>query len=143
MRTEEIGLAETPSRLAPAAPGPLRDFVLYSVIGATGVLVDLAAFWLLYEVFGLPAQCANALSTTFGITNNFTWNALFTFRRRDRLLRRFCRFYLVGLAGMAVTSILLFLFSGVLHVDPNLVKAASLPAVLIVQYVLNRTWSFS
>jgi dolichol-phosphate mannosyltransferase len=143
MRTEEIRLTARPSRLAPAVPGPLRDFVLYAVIGATGVLLDLAAFWVLYEVFGLPAQCANALSTTFGITNNFTWNTLFTFRRRDRLLRRFCRFYLVGLAGMAVTSVLLFLLSGLRHIDPNLVKAASLPAVLTVQYVLNRKWSFS
>ncbi|WP_312870094.1 GtrA family protein [Streptomyces himalayensis] len=113
------------------------------MIGASGALLDLVAFWLLHEGCGVPPQGANALGTTLGIANNFAWNTTLTFRQRDHLLRRFCRFYLVGLSGIALTCALLAVFSGLLSMNPTFVKASSLPIVLVLQFILNRKWSFS
>jgi putative flippase GtrA len=119
-----------------------RSFVLYAAIGASGVTLDYGLFLLLFNVVGLHEQIANAISTTAGITNNFALNALLNFRKHDRLLTRFTRFYLVGLAGIALTFVLLQVFSGFLGIDPNIVKAGSLPIVLIFQYTINKKWSF-
>ncbi|MGP4018482.1 GtrA family protein [Saccharopolyspora sp. 5N708] len=119
-----------------------RSLLRYAVIGASGVLLDYLLFLLLFNVIGLHPQLANAISTTAGITNNFVLNALFNFRKRDRILVRFLRFYAVGLAGIALTFLLLQVFSGWLGIDPNLVKAGSLPVVLIFQYAINKKWSF-
>ncbi|MCI2418677.1 GtrA family protein [Saccharopolyspora sp. K220] len=119
-----------------------RSLLRYAVIGASGVLLDYLLFLLLFNVFGLHPQLANAISTTAGITNNFVLNALFNFRKRDRVVVRFLRFYAVGLAGIALTFLLLQVFSGWLGMDPNLVKAGSLPVVLIFQYTINKKWSF-
>jgi dolichol-phosphate mannosyltransferase len=141
MRTEEIRTVAASQ--GPIATRPRRTFILYCVIGASGALLDLAAFWLLHEGCGVPPQGANALSTTLGIANNFAWNTALTFRQRDRLLRRFCRFYLVGLFGIALTCALLAVFSGLLSMNPSFVKASSLPIVLVLQFTLNRKWSFS
>ncbi|MGW1538918.1 GtrA family protein [Streptomyces sp. NPDC002309] len=121
----------------------LRQLVTYTLVGGSGVLLDLAVFAVLYNVLGWHEQFANGLSTTLAITNNFVLNAVFTFGKRDRLLLRFVRFYAVGLVGIALTMGLLWLFAGRLGADPNLVKAASLPLVLAVQFVLNRKWSFA
>ncbi|WP_328480085.1 GtrA family protein [Streptomyces sp. NBC_00377] len=121
----------------------LRQLVTYALVGGSGVLLDLGAFLLLYNVAGLHEQLANVLSTSLGITNNFVLNALFTFGRRDRLLLRYLRFYCVGLTGIALTFVLLAVFSRGLGIDPNLVKAGSLPLVLVVQFALNRKWSFA
>jgi len=88
-------------------------------------------------------QLANALSTTAGITNNFVLNSLFNFRKTDRIAVRFLRFYAVGLAGIGLTFLLLHVFSGWLGVNPNLVKLASLPLVLMFQYTINKKWSFA
>ncbi|QUG99551.1 GtrA family protein [Saccharopolyspora erythraea] len=119
-----------------------RSLVLYALIGCSGVLLDYGLFLLLFNLAGLHEQLANAISTTAGITNNFVLNALLNFRKRDRILVRFLRFYAVGVAGIGLTFVLLQVFSGHLGVDPNLVKAGSLPVVLVFQYTINRKWSF-
>ncbi|MFF3845072.1 GtrA family protein [Streptomyces sp. NPDC002328] len=136
------GSSSTPGPTRPRARD-LRQLITYALVGGSGVLLDLGAFLLLYNVAGLHEQLANVLSTSLGITNNFVLNALFTFGKRDRLLLRYLRFYAVGLTGIALTFVLLAVFSRGLGVDPNLVKAASLPLVLGLQFVLNRKWSFA
>ncbi|WP_245727184.1 GtrA family protein [Streptomyces longwoodensis] len=136
---------DTPAPARPEAHGRARDvrqLITYALVGGSGVLLDLGAFLLLYDVAGWHEQLANVLSTSIGITNNFVLNALFTFRRRDRLLVRYLRFYAVGLTGIALTFVLLAVFSRGLGIDPNLVKAGSLPVVLLFQFALNRKWSF-
>lgn len=119
-----------------------RTFLLYAVIGCSGVTLDLVLFLLLYNGIGLHEQVATAISTTAGITNNFLLNALLNFHKRDDLLTRFVRFYTVGLLGIGLVAGLLFVFSTLLAVDPNLVKVASLPVVVAFQYALNKKWSF-
>lgn len=121
----------------------LRQLIAYALVGGSGVLLDMGAFLLLYNVAGMNEQVANVLSTSLGITNNFVLNALFTFDKRDRLPMRYLRFYAVGLTGIALTFVLLAGFSRGLGIDPNLVKAGSLPLVLALQFALNRKWSFA
>lgn len=120
-----------------------RSLIIYTLIGASGVALDFCVFLLLFNVFGIHPQISNAISITAGIVNNFTLNALFNFRKRDRILTRFVRFYAVGLAGIALTFLLLQVFSGFLGISPNIVKACSLPLVLIFQYTINKKWSFA
>jgi putative flippase GtrA len=119
-----------------------RSLLLYTLIGISGVVLDYLLFLVLFNAVGLHEQVANAISTTAGITNNFVLNARFNFRRSDRIVMRFLRFYAVGIAGIGLTFVLLHVFSGWLGINPNLVKAASLPIVLLFQYTLNKKWSF-
>jgi putative flippase GtrA len=136
--------AETTTAAPGAAPSrTLRQLVRYTLIGGTGVALDLVAFLVLHNLAGMDEQVANVLSTTLGITNNFVLNALFTFERRDRLVVRFLRFYAVGLTGIALTYLLFLVFTDGLGIDADLVKAGSLPLVLALQFVLNRKWSFA
>ncbi|MEU1593729.1 GtrA family protein [Streptomyces sp. NPDC005708] len=121
----------------------LRQLVRYTVIGGSGVALDMVVFLLLHNWAGMNEQIANVLSTTLAITNNFILNALFTFERRDRLVMRFLRFYAVGLTGIVFTDLLFLVFTDALGIDANLVKAGSLPLVLALQFVLNRKWSFA
>ncbi|MEU6653067.1 GtrA family protein [Streptomyces sp. NPDC046900] len=121
----------------------LRQLVRYTVIGGSGVALDMVVFLLLHNWAGMNEQTANVLSTTLAITNNFILNALFTFERRDRLVMRFLRFYAVGLTGIVFTDLLFLVFTDALGIDANLVKAGSLPLVLALQFVLNRKWSFA
>jgi dolichol-phosphate mannosyltransferase len=127
----------------PTRTRDLRQLITYALVGGSGVLLDMGAFLLLYNVAGMHEQVANVLSTSLGITNNFVLNALFTFSKRDRLLMRYLRFYAVGLTGITLTFVLLAVFSRGLGIDPNLVKAGSLPVVLVFQFLLNRKWSFA
>ena len=139
----------TETTAAPVAAAPagrartVRQLVRYTLIGGSGVALDLVVFLLLHNTAGLDEQVSNAISTTLGITNNFVLNARFTFDRRDRIVLRFLRFYAVGLTGTALTNLLFLAFTDGLGVDADVVKAASLPLVLALQFVLNRKWSFA
>lgn len=128
---------------APARRRLSRQLLSYTLIGGSGVALDLVVFLLLHNAAGMDEQVANAISTTLGIANNFVLNARFTFERRDRLVVRFLRFYAVGLTGIALTNLLFLAFTDGLGIDANLIKAASLPLVLALQFVLNRKWSFA
>ncbi|MBA2948973.1 GtrA family protein [Streptomyces sp. PSKA28] len=121
----------------------LGQLIRYTLIGGSGVTLDLVAFLLLHNWAGMHEQVANAISTTLGITNNFILNALFTFERRDRIVVRFLRFYAVGLTGIVLTYLLFLVFTDALGIDANIVKVGSLPLVLALQFVLNRKWSFA
>jgi len=134
---------EAGTTTAPARRRLSRQLLSYTLIGGSGVALDLVVFLLLHNVAGMDEQFANAISTTLGIANNFVLNARFTFERRDRLLVRFLRFYAVGLTGIALTNLLFLAFTDGLGIDANLIKAASLPLVLALQFVLNRKWSFA
>lgn len=119
-----------------------RELLLYTVIGGSGVLLDYLLFLVLFNYFGMHHQLANVLSTTAGITNNFVLNSLFNFRKTDRILVRFLRFYAVGIAGIVLTFLLLAVLSTWIGIDANLIKLASLPVVLLFQYTINKRWSF-
>ena len=120
-----------------------RGLLLYTVIGASGVALDFVLFVVLHNAADMHEVLATVISTTAGITNNFLLNAFLNFRRKDALLRRFVRFYAVGALGLAMVAALLFVFSTLLGADANIVKALSLPLVLLLQYTLNARWSFA
>ncbi|WP_432031837.1 GtrA family protein [Streptomyces antibioticus] len=135
--------ADTTAPTPTTTEATARRLVRYTLVGGSGVLLDLLAFALLHRGAGLDEQLANAVSTTLGITSNFALNARFTFARRDRLAVRFLRFYAVGLTGIALTNLLFLLFTDALGIDATTVKAGSLPLVLALQFALNKRWSFA
>lgn len=119
-----------------------RQLSRYSLIGVTGVAIDICLFLLLHYTLGVDKQVANVVSITVAIINNFWWNALFTFDVRDRLLVRFLLFYSVGALGIALTAVILWVLVDQAGWNAAAAKAASLPAVLVVQFALNRSISF-
>ncbi len=119
-----------------------RSFVLYQLIGASGALLDLLLFLALYNAVGMHEQIATAISTSVGIANNFLLNSYLNFRKRDGMLRRFVRFYTVGLLGLALVAVLLVVFHSWLGADANVVKVVSMPIVAVLQFLVNKRWSF-
>jgi putative flippase GtrA len=123
--------------------GQHRLFLLYALIGGSGVLLDLLAFLVLFNTLHLDENIATILSTSLGITNNFLWNAFFNFKTADKIMQRFAKFYGVGVSGIILTILLFAIFVDLFKVDANIVKVGSLFPVLLMQYWLNKKWTFS
>jgi putative flippase GtrA len=119
-----------------------KQFIVYSLIGFSGVLIDLTLFYLLFSIFQIEKNTANILSTTTGITNNFLWNAFSNFKVTDKLAKRFLSFYTVGIIGILITMLIFYMFVDIFKFDTFLVKTASIFIVVFVQYNLNKTISF-
>lgn len=119
-----------------------RHFILYAIIGVSGVTLDFVIFAFLTKIMGLDPLIANVISTTFGITNNFILNAFYNFKKSDALLYRFVSFYAVGLVGILLSTLILRALHDGLGLDPLIAKFISLIFVLITQYSLNKAISF-
>lgn len=122
---------------------PSRNFIFYAVIGMSGVALDYLLYAILYQWFGWNYLIASVVSTSAGITNNFIWNCLLNFRTKDRILRRFATFYGVGLLGLAVASALLYIQVEWFGVPPLIAKLSTIIVVLLLQYNLNKRYSFA
>ncbi len=119
-----------------------HQLLLYSLIGCSGVMLDLLLFALLFNMFGVDKNLATLMSTLTGMTNNFLLNAYFNFKVHSNLLRRLLEFYCVGLVGIVITVLLFKLFADSMGMNANVVKVGSLPLILIVQFLLNKHWTF-
>jgi len=119
-----------------------QNFIIYGVIGVTGVGIDFITFNLMVYSLGFQILIANIISVSFGITNNFLLNTFFNFKKTDLLLKRFFSFYSIGILGLIISSIILFSFSTVLGFNVVLVKLFSIIFVVVVQYNLNKKITF-
>lgn len=119
-----------------------RHFFVYCLIGVTGATLDFLCYYALVNGMSVPYLLANVISTTVGITNNFCLNALLNFKVRDRLWLRFVSFFGVGLLGLALSALLLYLLVARLGFNVNYSKLATIFVAVAVQYHLNRVVAF-
>jgi putative flippase GtrA len=117
-----------------------REIVLYGLIGGLSAGVDTLLFWLLSK--DISPFFANCISVTMGITISFLLNTFVNFKVRDRLFIRALSFYLIGFAGLALSSLLLYLGIEVLQMGNLLVKIISVFIVAAVQFTLNKLLTF-
>lgn len=117
-------------------------FIKYCIIGATGVLIDVSIFYILNKIIGVFYQYANIISVSCGITNNFFLNAYFNFKITDKLLIRFIKFYSIGIFGLLLSALLLFIFIEKLNFEVLQTKVIVVFIVAIIQFLLNKNISF-
>jgi len=122
--------------------GDHSQLVKYAIIGSTGVAWDFICFTVLMHVLSWPYLLANAISVSLGITNNFFLNALYNFRTRDRLLWRFVRFYGIGLVGLMISSLTMFILVNLINLNALWAKLVTLFMVAVLQFYLNKTITF-
>ena len=114
----------------------------FCVVGATGYLVNLAVYAVLLDVVGLHYISAAVGSFLVAVTNNYTWNRLWTFRaQRGHVAHQGMRFLIVStvalLANLAVLHALVTLGLG-----EFVAQAIAIVLVTPVNFVGNKLWSF-
>jgi putative flippase GtrA len=114
----------------------------FCTVGATGYVVNLAVFSLL--VAGLDVHYLPAATCSFlvAVTNNYTWNRLWTFRRqRGHVAYQGLRFLVVSTVALAANLTVLRLLVGAgLQEVPA--QAIAILVVTPLNFVGNKLWSF-
>lgn len=116
---------------------PIR-FVLFVIVGLSGVVVHLAALGLLFRGVGLDFLAAQALATLIAMTSNFYFNNMFTYRDRRLRGREFARglltFYLACSIGAVINvEIAQLLFQ----------SGALWPVAGVLGAVVGSVWNYS
>jgi len=131
------------SGLKPAWIETLRRYVQFGLVGASGVLVDMAALFVFADPRALHwnLSLSKALAAEIAIFSNFTWNELWTFRdlaqadlRWRGRLTRLGKFNVICLAGIALSVLFLDLQMSLTNLN---MYADNLIAIAIVSL-----WNF-
>jgi dolichol-phosphate mannosyltransferase len=115
----------------------------FLVVGGTGVVLNNASLYALYQVLRLPLVVASALAVTLAIANNFVLNDRWTYGRRTLSLRRFFRFSLVSLSGLLVTTVVLWTLVTYLSVQYLAANLVGIALGLGWNFVGNLAWTWS
>jgi dolichol-phosphate mannosyltransferase len=145
-RETELGIRIGEVRaLAGAAlrrPANWIQLVKFCVVGATGYAVNLGVYSLLVEVAGIHYLAAAVCSFVVAVTNNYTWNRLWTFRaERGHVALQGAKFLVVSLAalGANLAALAVLVELGVPKVPA---QAAAIVLVTPLSFLGNKLWSF-
>ena len=118
-----------------------RHLVLYGLIGCCSSSLDFFVYTLLLH-FGVHYLAANCISVLTGITTSFLLNRQYNFKVKDHTTRRFAIFLSVGLCGMVLSNIILFVCIDLLALDKLLSKLLSIVLVVGLQFLINKYVTF-
>jgi len=119
-----------------------RNLLLYGIIGIFSAGMDFIAFYLLVNILEVFYLIANVFSVTIGITSSFILNRNYNFKVKDNTSRRFLIFFLVGLGGLILSSILLYIFIDIITLDKVISKILSIIFVVLIQFLFNTFITF-
>jgi putative flippase GtrA len=114
----------------------------FSTVGASGYVVNLSVFTLLLLGLGVHRLPAATLSFLVAVTNNYTWNRLWTFRgARGHVAYQGIRFLIVAVCALVANLALLegLVWAGVPEVPA---QATAIVLVMPLNFVGNKLWSF-
>jgi putative flippase GtrA len=113
----------------------------FCTVGATGYVVNLAVYTTLVGA-GLHYNLAAACSFLVAVTNNYTWNRLWTFRgQRGHVGYQGLRFFVVSLLALAANEVLLTAFVAA-GMGKIVAQAIAIVLVTPINFVGNKLWSF-
>jgi putative flippase GtrA len=114
----------------------------FCAVGASGYAVNLAVYVALVRGAGLHYLAAAVCSFLVAVTNNYTWNRLWTFRaQRGQVGRQGVRFLLVSTAALAANLLCL---RALVELGSDVVSVQALAILLVtpISFLGNKLWSF-
>ncbi len=119
-----------------------RNILLYGFIGAFSILIDIGVFKFLVQYFKIDYFIANIISIHCGILNSFLLNFYFNFQSKNKKIHRLIYFYIVGLIGLLLSSLLLHLLKNCLYFHIITSKYITIVFVSLLQFLINSKFTF-
>jgi putative flippase GtrA len=144
---EQHPLAATPTFRARTGAALRRrhnweQLVKFCVVGASGYVVNLLVYYLLLDHAHLHYTVAATGSFLVAVTNNYTWNRLWTFRhQRGHIGYQGLRFLIVS---MTVYLANLGLLTALIALGVGEIVSQAMAVVLVtpLNFLGNKLWSF-
>ena len=119
-----------------------RNLILYGIIGGFCSALDFGVYTALCHFEIMPYLWANVISIHIGIFTSFLLNRQVNFKVKDKTPQRFLSFYIVGLTGLGISTLMLYLMVDLAHWNYIVCKLITIVVVALVQFVLNKYITF-
>ncbi len=122
--------------------GGTNTFLKFCVVGASGVLVNVGLLWVLTAVVGLRYEISAIFAIEVSILSNFTFNELWTFKRRTRghFLKRMLKFNLGCAVGSIVNYAVLLALTRFVNLHYLLSDLVGIVCGTLWNYFMSTTW---
>ncbi len=140
--TSETGFVDSRAARALRRPNNWMQLAKFATVGASGYAVNLAVYTLLLEVGDIHYLAAAVGSFLVAVTNNYTWNRLWTFHRhRGHFGFQGARFLVVSLFALAANLVCL---QALVAIGAGKIVAQAIAIALVtpLNFVGNKLWSF-
>jgi putative flippase GtrA len=123
-------------------PGNWLQLGKFSVVGASGYLVNLGVYAALLRGAGFHYLAAGACSFVVAASNNYVWNRVWTFRsERGHVYYQGLRFLIVSLVALGANLAVLHLLVAA-GLNKLVAQAIAIVVVMPLNFVGNKLWSF-
>lgn len=119
-----------------------RNLILYGLIGGFCAALDFGIYTLLCGFDIMPYLWANVISTHIGIFTSFILNRQVNFKVKNKTALRFVSFYAVGLTGLGISELMLYLMVTVAGWNEVVCKLISMAVAALIQFLLNKFVTF-
>jgi putative flippase GtrA len=131
------------TRGALSRPHNWLQLARFCAVGASGYVVNLVVYTLLLHGADVHYLLAATGSFLVAVTNNYTWNRLWTFRgQRGHFAYQGLRFLVVSTIALAANLLILRLLVEELDLGKVLAQAIAIVLVTPLNFVGNKLWSF-
>jgi dolichol-phosphate mannosyltransferase len=141
-RPTAAGIAAGRAGRALRRPGNWIELLKFSIVGASGYVVNLVVYVVLLDVFDLHYLPAAVCSFVVAVSNNYFWNRQWTFRhRRGHVYYQGMRFFLVSLTALALN---LAILRGLVALGAGKIVGQAVAIILVMPFSFsaNKLWSF-
>ena len=123
-----------------------RRWLKFNAVGAIGIVVQLAALWLLNSLLHLEYLISTGLAVEIAVLHNFVWHERWTWRERTAkqgVARRLLRFNLSN-GGVSILANLLFmrLLVGQFHMRVLVANLLSIAATSLANFFISELFVF-
>ncbi len=132
-------------RLARAGPRHAGRFARFLTVGLSGVFVNMGMLWFLTEVGGVYYLLSSLAAVESSIVTNFLLNNAWTFRDRSHgevSPRALCRYNLVCLGGIVMSSAILYSLTTWVGVYYLLANLAAMSVTALWNFAANASWTW-
>ncbi|HEY4380803.1 MAG TPA: GtrA family protein [Acidobacteriaceae bacterium] len=126
---------------------PILRWGTFNLVGAAGMVVQLAVLALLNHIAPKHYLCATAVAIETTLLHNFMWHTRITWRDRrndSALLRQIVRFHLSnGLVSMVGNLSLMRVFVHRAHLPLLVANALAILCCSVVNFYTGHAWAFA
>lgn len=119
-----------------------RTLILYGIIGSASAALDFLLYTFFVNILSWHYIFSNCISVLAGISTSFSLNRAYNFKVKDQITKRFSIFLCVGLCGMLISNLILYLCIDYLHMNKIVSKLLSIILVVFFQFLINKYITF-
>ncbi len=117
------------------------QFIKFSIVGVSNTLITILIYNLLRH-FNVGINAANVIGYSVGTLNSYIWNRNWVFSTKGKQSKLIVKFIIVNLITLAFNTAAMNVLVHNFSINDRLAQLAATSLGMIINYVLNKLWTF-